>query len=195
MLDNKKVRTPKPFGFRDKIGYMFGDFGNDFTFIFASAFLMIFYTKVLGLSGALIGTIFLVSRIVDAFIDIGMGRLIDTLKPAKDGRFRPWIRRMSIPVVIAAMLMFLFAVKDWTYTAKVIYAFATYILWGILYSAINIPYGSMAAVLSTEAADRTALSTFRSIGATMAGLVISIITPLFIYTSDAAGKYKVLPCS
>ena len=69
----------RPFGMRDKVGYLFGDFGNDFTFIFASSFLMIFYTKVFGLSGALVGAIFLVSRIIDAFIDIGMGRLIDTL--------------------------------------------------------------------------------------------------------------------
>ncbi len=194
MVENNKVSNVKPFGFKDKIGYMLGDFGNDFTFIFASSFLMLFYTKVLGLSGALVGTIFLVSRIVDAFTDIGMGRLVDTLKPAKDGRFRPWIRRMSIPVVIAAMLMFLFVVKDWSYTAKVIYAFVTYILWGsICYTAINIPYGSMAAVLSSEAGDRAALSTFRSIGATLAGLVIGVLTPLFIYATDAAGNQILIP--
>lgn len=193
-MENKNVSNTKPFGLKDKIGYMFGDFGNDFTFIFASAFLMIFYTKVLGLSGALVGTIFLVSRIVDAFTDIGMGRLIDTLKPSRDGRFRPWIRRMSIPVVIAAILMFMFAVKDWSYSAKVVYAFATYILWGsICYTSINIPYGSMAAVLSTEAGDRAALSTFRSIGATLAGLVINVATPLFIYTTDAAGNQVLIP--
>jgi glycoside/pentoside/hexuronide:cation symporter, GPH family len=196
MVENNNVSNMKPFGFRDKIGYMLGDFGNDFTFIFASAFLMLFYTKVLGLSGALVGTIFLMSRIVDAFTDIGMGRLVDTLKPAKDGRFRPWIRRMSIPVVIASMLMFLFVVKDWSYTAKVIYAFVTYILWGsVCYTANNIPYGSMAAVLSSEAGDRAALSTFRSIGATLASLVIGVLTPLFIYTADAAGNQVLIPQS
>ena len=74
MSNNKDTSKPKPFGIKDKIGYMCGDFGNDFTFLFASSFLMIFYTKVLGLSGALVGTIFLTSRIVDAFTDIGMGR-------------------------------------------------------------------------------------------------------------------------
>ena len=191
-MEKKADTKTKPFGIKDKIGYMFGDFGNDFTFIFASSFLMIFYTKVFGLSGALVGAIFLVSRIIDAFIDIGMGRLIDTLKPAKDGRFRPWIRRISIPIVISTVLMFLYVVEDWSYTARVIYAIVTYLIWGILYSAINIPYGSMAAVLSTEAGDRAALSTFRSIGATLAGLVISIITPLIIYTSDAAGNQVII---
>lgn len=194
MGDRNRVTTQKPFGMRDKIGYMLGDFGNDFTFIFASSFLMIFYTKVLGLSGALVGTIFLVSRIVDAFTDIGMGRLIDTLKPAKDGRFRPWIRRISIPVAIASILMFMYLVKDWSYTARVIYAIVTYLLWGsFCYTAINIPYGSMAAVLSTEANDRASLSTFRSIGATLAGLVIGVVSPLFIYTTDAAGNQVIVP--
>lgn len=194
MADNEHNSTQRPFGFKDKIGYMLGDFGNDFTFMFASSFLMIFYTKVLGLSGALVGSIFLLSRIVDAFTDIGMGRLIDTSKPSKDGRFRPWIRRMSIPVVIASILMFMYVVKDWPYTAKVIYAFATYLLWGsICYTAINIPYGSMSSVLSSEAGDRASLSTFRSIGATLANFVIGVVTPLFIYTTDAAGNEVLVP--
>ena len=60
----------RDFGRRDKIGYMFGDFGNDFTFIFASSFLMVFYTKVLGISGGMVGTLFLVARFVDAFTDV-----------------------------------------------------------------------------------------------------------------------------
>ena len=70
-----------------EIKYMFGDFGNDFTFIFASSFLMVFYMKVLGIPGAMVGTLFLVSRIVDAFTDITLGRIVDTCKPGKDGRF------------------------------------------------------------------------------------------------------------
>lgn len=192
MEDSNKM-IQKPFGLKDKLGYMFGDFGNDFTFIFASSFLMIFYTKVLGLSGALVGTLFLVSRVVDAFTDVGMGRLVDRLKPAKDGRFRPWIRRICVPVVVSSILMFLFIVKDWPYMAKVIYVFVTYILWGsICYTAINIPYGSMASVISTEALDRSSLSTFRSIGGTFAGLTISMLSPLFIYTTDAAGNQIVI---
>ena len=119
---------------------------------------------------------------------------VDTLKPAKDGRFRPWIRRMCIPVVIASILMFLYVVKDWSYNAKVVYAFVTYILWGsIFYTSINIPYGSMASVLSTETDDRAALSTFRSIGATLAGLIIGVVTPLFVYSTDAAGNQIIIP--
>ena len=80
--EGKKMneKAVKPFGLKDKIGYMFGDFGNDFTFIFSSTFLMVFYMKVLGISGAAVGTLFLVARFVDAFTDVTMGRIVDTCK-------------------------------------------------------------------------------------------------------------------
>lgn len=73
----------RKFGFRDKIGYMFGDFGNDFFFMLASTFLMVFYTKVLGISAMAVGTLFLVARCVDAFTDITMGHIVDTAKLAR----------------------------------------------------------------------------------------------------------------
>lgn len=119
--DSRKVR---PFGIRDKIGYMFGDFGNDFSFIFASSYLMIFYTKVLGLSGYVVGLLFMGARIVDAFTDVTMGRIVDNMKPAKDGRFRPWIRWMSIPVAVASTIMYLYFVQDWVYWANGILPFS-----------------------------------------------------------------------
>ena len=86
----------RDFGRRDKIGYMFGDFGNDFTFIFASSFLMVFYTKVLGISGGMVGTLFLVARFVDAFTDVTMGRIVDAAPPARDTHPPPG-RRASTP--------------------------------------------------------------------------------------------------
>ena len=96
-----REKTVRPFGWRDKVGYMFGDFGNDFTFLFASTFLMIFYTKVLGISMGLVGTLFLTARCIDAFTDVTMGRIVDRMNPKKDGRFRPWLRRMCAPVAIS----------------------------------------------------------------------------------------------
>lgn len=184
----------RPFGIRDKLGYMFGDFGNDFTFIFASTYLMVFYTKVLGISGAAVGTLFLAARVVDAFTDVSMGRLVDQMRPARDGRFRPWIRRMCIPVAVASTLMYLYMVKDWPYGAKMAYVVITYLLWSsFCYTAINIPYGSMASVISPEAGDRASLSTFRSVGASLASLVIGILVPLYIYQTDALGNQVVIP--
>lgn len=188
------MREERPFGLKDKIGYMFGDFGNDFSFIFASSYLMVFYTKVLGISGAVVGALFLAARVVDAFTDVTMGRIVDNRKPAKDGRFRPWIRRMCVPVAVASTLMFAYFVKDWPYTAKLTYVVITYLLWGsFCYTAINIPYGSMASVISPEAGDRASLSTFRAVGANLATLIIGTLGPLLVFEEDAAGNQIVNP--
>lgn len=110
----------KPFGIKDKLGYMFGDFGNDFTFIFASSFLMVFYTNVLGIDPKMVGVLFLVARIVDAFTDIGMGRIVDRLPASKDGKFRPWIKRICIPVALASFLMYQFSLAAAPMTVKII---------------------------------------------------------------------------
>ena len=187
-----REKTVRPFGWRDKVGYMFGDFGNDFTFLFASTFLMIFYTKVLGISMGLVGTLFLTARCIDAFTDVTMGRIVDRMHPKKDGRFRPWLRRMCAPVAISSFLMYQSSLAGASMTVKVIYMFVTYILWGsIFYTSINIPYGSMASVLSADSDDRAALSTYRSVGATLAGLIIGVGGPMLVYTTDAAGNQLV----
>ena len=183
------MENKRPFGLRDKLGYLFGDFGNDFSFIFASSYLMVFYTKVLGLSGFAVGLLFLAARVVDAFTDVTMGRIVDTMEPAKDGRFRPWIRRMCVPVAVASTIMYVYVVRDWPYGAKMTYVVITYLLWSsFCYTAINIPYGSMASVISADAGERASLSTYRSLGASLASLVIGVLVPLFIYETDDAGN-------
>ena len=188
------MREERPFGLKDKLGYMFGDFGNDFTFIFASSYLMVFYTKVLGISGAVVGGLFLAARVVDAFTDVTMGRLVDRLKPAADGRFRPWIRRMCVPVAVASTLMYAYFVKDFPYALKLIYVVVTYLLWGsFCYTAINIPYGSMASVISSDGGDRASLSTYRGVGANLATLIIGTLGPLFVFAEDEAGNQIVNP--
>lgn len=193
MEEEKKMR---PFGFRDKIGYMFGDFGNDFSFIFASNYLMVFYTKVLGLGGFVVGLLFMGTRFVDAFTDVTMGRIVDHMEPARDGRFRSWIRRMCVPVALASTIMYLYFVRDWAYWAKLVYATVTYLVWSsFCYTAINIPYGSMASVISSDVKDRASLSTFRSIGASLAGLVIGVLVPLIVYETDPEGNQIVKPVS
>lgn len=186
MSTQKEIR---PFGWRDKVGYMFGDFGNDFTFIFASLFLMVFYTKVLGIKAEVVGILFVIARCVDAFTDITMGRIVDKIRPGKNGRFKPWIRWASGPVALASFLMYQSGLAGASMPVKIVYMYATYILWGsICYTAINIPYGSMASVISDDADDRAALSTFRSMGAALATMVIGVAAPLLVYTTDANGN-------
>lgn len=179
MSEKNNVR---PFGFKDKIGYMFGDFGNDFTFILSSSFMLKFYTDVMGIHAGVVGVLMMAARFVDTFTDVAMGQIVDRSKPTKDGKFKPWLRRMCGPVAISSFLVFQSGFANMPYLFKVVWMIVTYILWGsIFYTSINIPYGSMASAISADAKDRASLSTWRSIGSTLAGLVIGVGTPLFAY--------------
>ena len=189
MHNSKEV---KPFGFKDKLGYMLGDLGNDFSFMFSSTFLMLFYTKVWGIPASVVGILFLVSRFLDAFTDIGMGTIVDKVAPTKDGKFKPWIKRMSAPLAIMTFLMFQSGLASAPMTVKIIIMFVTYILWGsFCYTAINIPYGSMASAITDVPEERAALSTWRSMGANVASLMVNSLAPLFIYYTDANGNQLV----
>ena len=95
-------KSVRPFGLRDKLGYLFGDFGNDFTFILSTAILMKFYTDVMGIAAGVVGTIMMLTRFIDAFTDVTMGRICDRSRIVPGvGKFRPWIRRMCVPVAVA----------------------------------------------------------------------------------------------
>ena len=178
-MAKKEVR---PFGMRDKMGYLFGDFGNDFTFILSSSFLLKFYTDIMGVNAAVVGLVMMIARFVDAFTDVAMGRICDRSKVGKNGKFRPWIRRMAGPVAIASFLIYQSSLANMNMTFKVVYLFITYILWGsVFYTSINIPYGSMASAISAEPDDRQSLSSFRTMGGMFAGMIISIGVPLVAY--------------
>lgn len=172
----------RPFGFRDKLGYLMGDFGNDFTFILSSSFLLKFYTDIMGVNAAIVGVIMMIARFVDAVTDVTMGRICDRGKGGKNGKYRPWLLRMCGPVAIASFLMYQSGLASMPMTVKVIYLFITYILWGsVFYTSVNIPYGSMASAISPEPDDRQSLSTFRSMGGLLAGMIIMVLVPLVVY--------------
>ncbi len=187
----KTEKNLRPFGWRDKVGYLFGDFGNDFTFIFSSSFLLKFYTDVMGVSAAVVGVVMMVARFVDAFTDVTMGRICDRSRVTPVGKFKPWIRRMCGPVAISSFLIYQSSLADMSMAFKIGYLFVTYIMWGsVFYTAINIPYGSMASAISPDSGDRQSLSTYRSIGAALAGLFIGAGVPLVAY--DKVGEVSVL---
>ena len=123
----------RPFGMRDKLGYMFGDFGNDFTFMLSSSFMMVFYTDIMGVPSAIVGLLMMVARFVDAFTDVAMGQIVDRAKPTKDGRFRPWIKRMCGPVAIASFLIYQSEFAGMPMAFKVVWMFVTYLLWGSIF--------------------------------------------------------------
>ncbi|MDO4321311.1 MAG: glycoside-pentoside-hexuronide (GPH):cation symporter [Lachnospiraceae bacterium] len=178
----EKKKNVRPFGMRDKLGYMFGDFGNDFTFVLSSMFMLKFYTDVMGIAPGVVGALMMAARFVDAVTDVTMGQIADRSKPTKDGKFKPWIKRMCGPVAIASFLIYQSAFANMAYGFKVVWMVVTYILWGsIFYTSINIPYGSMASAISEDPTDRAQLSTWRTVGGTLAGLVIGVGTPMFAY--------------
>lgn len=181
---SKSPATLRPFGARDRVGYMLGNVANDFTFIFASLYLQVFYTDVLGINAGLVGTMFLISRIVDAFTDTAMGRICDKTKATKNGKFRPWLLRACGPVALASFLMYQAWAVNLSMTLRIVYMFVTYLLWGsICYTCINIPYGSMASVMSDEPDHRASLSTFRGVGSMIPQILVGVVVPMFLYTT------------
>lgn len=187
-------KKAKPFGLKDKIGYAMGDFGNNFTFIFASMYLMTFCTDVLGITAGIVGTVLAVSKIVDAFTDFGMGRICDLSQPTKEGRFRPWIKRMAIPMGISSLLIYQYWVSNFPMVGRIVWVTIFYIIWGsFFYTACNIPYGSMASVITNDAKERTQLSTWRTVGATLSGMVIGIIAPMLLFATNEQGQQYVVP--
>ena len=165
-----------------------GDFGNDFTFLLSSTFLLKFYTDVMGVDAFIVGLVMMIARFVDAVTDIAMGRICDRSHTTKNGKFKPWIRRMCAPVAIASFLIYQSCFAGYSMGFKITWLFLTYILWSsIFYTSINIPYGSMASAISAEPADRQSLSTFRSIGSTLAGVIVGAGVPLFAYSTNNAG--------
>lgn len=188
----QKSVVPPPFGLKDKVGYMFGDIGNNMTFQLAGAFLMVFYTQVLAIQPELVGTLFLVSRFIDAFTDVGMGIIVDRTPPNKDGKFLPWIKRMAVPVILAGFLMYQASMAEASYNIRVLYMFFTYILWGsFAYTGINIPYGSMASAITSVPEERTELSVWRTRGANLAVMIVGVITPFIIYATNDQGQQVV----
>lgn len=180
----KQNTSVQPFGMKDKVGYMFGDFANDFTFLLSSMFMMKFYTDVMEIPASVVGTLMMAARFADAVTDVTMGQLVDRSRPTGDGKFKPWIKRMCGPVAISSFLIYQSAFVNMPYGFRVGWMVVTYLLWGsVFYTAINIPYGSMASAISSEPEDRAQLSTWRNIGATLAGLVIGAGTPLFAYVT------------
>lgn len=177
-----KETNVKTFGMKDKLGYMFGDLANDFTFILSTVLMSVFYSDVMGVSPGIVGMVMMVARFVDAFTDVTMGQIVDRTKPTKAGKFKPWLLRMCGPVAISSLLIYASWFKDMPMGFKIAYMFVTYILWGsFCYTGVNIPYGSMASALSADPKDRQSLSTFRTLGGMAAGMVINVIVPLIIY--------------
>lgn len=184
------AKHPNAISIGEAIGYLFGDMGNLFVLTFVSTYLKVFYTDCLlpghGVDATKISTdltvLFLVIRLWDAINDPLWGIIVDTRRPTKNGKFRPYLMTVSVPLGLSTALCFL-NVQNYisSYALLLAFAYITYCVYGMLYTAINIPYGSLASAITDDPNGRTLLSTMRSIGAGVGGAAVTLVAQSIIY--------------
>ena len=168
----------------ERFSYGCGDFGCNIIYTAMSAFLMLYYTDYAGVSSLAVGTIMMVSRVFDGVSDIVMGVIVDRTK-SKYGKARPWLLRMCIPFAVSGVLLFSVPVS-WAQTPKLVYVFITYnLVSSVIYTAINVPYSALNALMTQDPYERSVLSIFRNLLATAGTLTINTCTlPLVEYFGD-----------
>ena len=173
---------------KDYIGYAMGDTACCLVFGLVTSFLQKFYTDIFFLDPLFIMLMFIGARVWDAINDPIMGRIADTIKISKWGRYRPWFLWAAGPLILSTVLMFIRwpgLTGDVDYVGTCIYATVTYVMFGMSYTMLQIPYGSLASVVTTDEKERTKLSVFRSIGAGV-GSVPAVLIASFCY--ETVGK-------
>jgi GPH family glycoside/pentoside/hexuronide:cation symporter len=176
---------------REKVGYGIGDAAANFIFQTMIIFQLAFYTDTFGITAAAAGTLFLVVRVFDAAFDPLMGVIADRTN-TRWGKFRPWILWTAVPFGIMGFLAF--TTPDLTPTGKLAYAYVTYILLMMVYSANNLPYSALSGVMTGDVVQRTSLSSYRMVAAMASQLVIQgLALPMVAHFgagNDARG-YKI----
>lgn len=173
----------------ERFSYGCGDFGCNIIYTAMSAFLLFYYTDYANVSAMAVGTIMMVSRIFDGVSDIIMGVIVDRTR-SKYGKARPWILRMCIPFAVSGILLFSVP-ASWASTPKLVYVFITYNLVStVIYTAINVPYSALNALMTQDPYERSVLSIFRNLLATAGTLTINTFTlPLVEYFGNNAAAW------
>ncbi len=179
------VRAGK-LSFGRKLGFGLGGAASNFIWMMISLFMLYFYTDVFGISAAAAGVLFLVARIWDAVNDPVMGYLADQTH-SKWGKFRPYLLFGSVPLAVVYVLTF--TTPDLSPSGKIIYAAVTYVLLGIFYTVVNIPYNSLAAVITQDTNERSELASYMLVSTYVAVLILAVATiPLVnLFPTEQAG--------
>ncbi len=181
-LNCKIMNDTSKVSLREKIGYGFGDAASSMFWKLFGMYLMFFYTDIFGMEAKVVGTMFLITRIWDSVFDPIIGIIADRTE-SKWGKFRPFILFMAIPFAVIGV--FTFFTPEFSSAGKIAYAYVTYSLMMMVYSAINVPYASLLGVMSPDPKERNVLSTFRMIFAYIGSFVtLLLFMPLVNYFSN-----------
>ncbi|MGB8318567.1 MAG: MFS transporter, partial [Ignavibacteriaceae bacterium] len=161
--------TNEKLSVKEKIGFSLGDCASNLFFQTFILFLLIFYTDVFGLPAAAVGTMFLITRIWDAFFDPVIGIISDRTQ-TRWGKFRPYLLWFALPFAIIGVLTF--TTPGFDTTGKLIYAYITYSLMMMFYSAINVPYSALMGVITSNSEQRVILSSYRFVAAFSGGFIV-----------------------
>ncbi len=177
-----KEQNIRPFGWMDKIGYAMGDMGCGFSFQLVSTFMQLFYLQYIGIKAADYAVIILISKAFDAVNDVVIGNLVDTTRLSKKSKskYMPWIIAGGLILVIFNVMLFA-PITSLPYAGKYAWCLIAYCLWSIAYTMVNVPYGSLHSVITSDPQERVSLSTFRSVGAALPAIVIMIVLPGIVY--------------
>jgi GPH family glycoside/pentoside/hexuronide:cation symporter len=172
---------------KEKALYGFGDFGNGFMFDIGQSYLMHFYTDVAGISAAAAAGVFSLTKIFDAFMDPLAGSLIDSRKAGPRGKFRPVM--MLSAIILAVMTVVSFTMPNLSMGGKIAWAYGTYMAWGLVYSFTNVPYGSLASVMTRNVEERSFMASTRQAGSIGAQLVtgVAFVPLLAMFSSPKIG--------
>lgn len=174
----------------ERISYGCGDAGCNIIYTAMTGFLLLYYTDYAGVNAAAVGVIMLISRVFDGISDLIMGNIVDRTH-SKFGKARPWILRMCIPFALAGILLFSVP-TSWAPNAKLVYVFITYNLVStVIYTAINVPYSALNALMTQDPYERSVLSVFRNLLATAGSLFINTFTLKFVeFFGDNAAAWS-----
>lgn len=175
-------KAVRPFGKRDKISYALGDFGCNMSFALFS-YLELFYTQYIGLDSKIWAIIIIFLKIWDGINDPIMGGLMDAIKPGKKGKFKTYIFYGSFVLAVAGVMCFL-PIPNAPLAVKIIVCILGYLAWDTAYTVVNVPYGAMSAAITADSGERASLSTWRSIGAGIANVIIMVGIPLVCMDDD-----------
>jgi glucuronide carrier protein len=178
----EETAGPAPLTAKNYLAYAGGDAANNLTFTLVSMFLLVYYTDVAGIAAGAAGTILLVARIWGAVTDVAAGQLVDQTS-TRWGRFRPYFLFAGVPLVLLAIAVFRVPTGLGT-TGALVYAYATYMLFSLVYSLTNIPFGSLAAAMTQRSDERAKLSSARSIGSAVAIIGLTIVVAPQISRAD-----------